>query len=85
MNMAQAQIDLHANNADYEIVAEEEFPGARWSGESRDTHYMDAATKRQMEALLSNLVATGRCPEYRCRFFNQHSTRQIHHVESHNI
>lgn len=56
---------------------------AGWA--TRDTRHVDSATEHRMEALLSILSTTGRCSEYGCHSTSRKRTRQLHHVESHNI
>lgn len=83
--MAQALLDLHANATDYVLVEEGEIPNTSWSGEAVDTRYVDSVMEGHMEALLSSIAATGRCPEVGCQYASQQGSHQTHHTKSNMI
>lgn len=59
--MDQALLDLHASQRNYNVVGEGEIPSVHWSEEIVDTSYVDTATERHMEALLSQILAKAKC------------------------
>lgn len=83
--MAQALLDVHPSREDRNLLEEEKLLTVQWSGEAVDTRYVNEATERHVKHTLSQLAISGRCPVVGCLFASRTSSRQLHHVESHEI
>lgn len=57
--MIQALLDLHASERDYSAIEEGEISEIHWSGGIEVTRCVGSATESHMEALFSQISATG--------------------------